>query len=72
MLRCGNTLKSVSETLLLPDERRNQTLLVQHGGEDVADAYLRSRLDHDWGSEFGTLPPDAPLQRRASRAVPST
>ena len=48
------------------------SLLVQHGDEDVADTYLRSRLDHDWGSEFGTLPPDAPLQRIASRAVPST
>ncbi len=47
-------------------------LLVQHGDQDVADTYFRSRLDHDWASEFGTLPADAPLQRIANRAVPST
>ena len=48
------------------------SLLVQHGDQDVADTYFRSRLDHDWATEFGTLPADAPLQRIANRAVPST
>jgi putative acyl-CoA dehydrogenase len=46
------------------------SLLVQHGEPDVTDAYLRSRLDGEWGREFGTLPSDAPLNRIAARAVP--
>ncbi|MEM7340663.1 MAG: acyl-CoA dehydrogenase family protein [Actinomycetota bacterium] len=46
-------------------------LLVRHGHNDVADTYLRTRLDGDWGREFGTLPGDAPLSSIAERAVPA-
>lgn len=46
------------------------SLLVQHGDQDVTDTYVRSRLGHDWGHEFGTLPGDAPLRRVADRAIP--
>jgi len=48
------------------------SLLVQHGDNDVTETYLRSRLDNDWGSEFGTLPSDAPLGRIASRSIPAS
>jgi len=48
------------------------SLLVQHGDHDVTETYLRSRLDNDWGSEFGTLPSDAPLGRIASRSIPAS
>jgi putative acyl-CoA dehydrogenase len=37
----------------------------------IADAYIRSRLDGDWGSEFGTLSSHVDLVALASRAVPS-
>ncbi|MGI9615669.1 MAG: acyl-CoA dehydrogenase family protein [Acidimicrobiales bacterium] len=47
------------------------TLLARHGDADVADTYARSRLDGDWGAEFGTLAADAPLAAIAGRAVPS-
>jgi len=47
------------------------TLLVRHGDGEVADTYIRSRIDRDWGHEFGTLPSDAPLERIARRAVPN-
>ncbi|WP_241385825.1 acyl-CoA dehydrogenase family protein [Rhodococcus sp. CH91] len=30
--------------------------LVRHGDPAVADAFCRSRLDHDWGIAMGTLP----------------
>jgi len=46
------------------------SLFVQHGEPDVTDTYLRSRLDGEWGREFGTLPSDAPLSRIAAQAVP--
>ncbi len=46
------------------------TLLVRHGDGDVADAYARSRLDGDWGSEFGTLSRHARIDAIADRAVP--
>ena len=36
----------------------------------LADAYIRSRLDHDWGSELGTLDPGLDLDRIVRRAVP--
>jgi len=45
-------------------------LLAQHGDQAVSDAYMRSRLGGDWGSEFGTLPTDAALSEIAHRAVP--
>ncbi len=46
------------------------SLLVQHGDQDVTDAYVRSRLGDDWGRELGTLPTDVPLRRLAERAIP--
>lgn len=48
------------------------SLLVQHGDQDVTETYVRSRLENDWGREFGTLPTDAPLRRIADRAIPQT
>ena len=36
----------------------------------TADAYVRSRLDGDWGSEFGTLSPELDLAVLARRACP--
>ncbi len=38
----------------------------------LADAYIRSRLDGDWGAEFGTLGPDADIDTIARRAVPGS
>ncbi|MGQ0486243.1 MAG: acyl-CoA dehydrogenase family protein [Hyphomicrobiales bacterium] len=32
------------------------SLLVRHGPATVADAFCASRLDHDWGGAYGTLP----------------
>ncbi len=46
------------------------TLLVRHGDADVAEAFLRSRLERDWGRELGTLPADAKVEAIARRAVP--
>ncbi|MCP3910860.1 MAG: DNA alkylation response protein [Actinomycetia bacterium] len=45
-------------------------LLVQHGDSAASDAYVRSRLGGDWGSELGTLPPDAALEAIARRGLP--
>ena len=36
----------------------------------IADAYMRSRLDGDWGAEFGTLNPQLDLAGLARRACP--
>jgi putative acyl-CoA dehydrogenase len=47
------------------------SLLVRHGDGDVADGYIRSRLDGDWGPLPGTLPADAALESIARRAVPA-
>jgi putative acyl-CoA dehydrogenase len=47
------------------------SLLVRHGDQAVADAYIRSRLGGDWGSMLGSLPPDAALGPIARRAVPA-
>jgi putative acyl-CoA dehydrogenase len=33
-------------------------LMVQHAPKEVADAFLRTRLDGDWGHALGTLPSD--------------
>ncbi|MEM7092576.1 MAG: acyl-CoA dehydrogenase family protein [Actinomycetota bacterium] len=46
------------------------TLVMRHGHPDVSATYVRSRIAGDWGTEFGTLPTDAPLARIAGRAVP--
>ncbi|MEC9180981.1 MAG: acyl-CoA dehydrogenase family protein, partial [Actinomycetota bacterium] len=38
----------------------------------IADAYIRSRLDAEWGSEFGSLPSELDLAGLAQRACPVT
>jgi putative acyl-CoA dehydrogenase len=38
----------------------------------IADAYIRSRLDGEWGSEFGSLPSELDLAGLAKRACPVT
>ena len=43
------------------------SLCLRHEPE-IADAYIRSRLDGDWGSEFGTLSSNLRLDRLARRA----
>ncbi len=45
-------------------------LLVEHGNDAVATAYLVSRLGGDWGATFGTLPPAVAVSEIAGRAVP--
>jgi putative acyl-CoA dehydrogenase len=32
------------------------SLLLRHGDAALADAFVASRLAHDWGTAFGTLP----------------
>ena len=41
-------------------------------GLSIADAYIRSRLDGEWGSEFGSLPSELDLAGLAQRACPVT
>jgi putative acyl-CoA dehydrogenase len=48
------------------------SLLLRHGDEHVADAYVRTRLGGDHGALFGTLPADAALPHLASRTIPRT
>jgi putative acyl-CoA dehydrogenase len=43
------------------------SLLVRHGDEAVADAFLASRLGGDWGQAFGTLPPGLDFARIIAR-----
>ena len=43
------------------------SLCLRHEPE-IADAYIRSRLDGDWGSEFGTLSSNVRLDHLARRA----
>ena len=38
----------------------------------IADAYIRSRLNGEWGSEFGSLPSELDLAGLAQRACPIT
>jgi putative acyl-CoA dehydrogenase len=45
-------------------------LLVRHGHPAVADAFVASRLDGDWGHAFGTLPPGLNLGPIIERATP--
>ena len=47
------------------------SLLIEQAPTEVADAFVRSRLGGDWGSLFGTLPPDAAIATIAARAVPT-
>jgi putative acyl-CoA dehydrogenase len=48
------------------------SLLVRFGDEAVADAFLSSRLERDWGQAFGTLPAGTDftriIERHAARA----
>lgn len=37
------------------------SLVVRHGHPAVADAFVASRLNGDWGRAFGTLPPGLDL-----------
>ncbi|MBX6766439.1 MAG: acyl-CoA dehydrogenase family protein [Actinomadura rubrobrunea] len=46
------------------------SLLVRHGHPAVADAFCATRLDGDWGSAFGTLPPGLDLGAIIERARP--
>jgi putative acyl-CoA dehydrogenase len=46
------------------------SLLVRHGHPAVADAFCASRLDHDWGQAFGTLPPGLDFGAIIARATP--
>jgi putative acyl-CoA dehydrogenase len=46
------------------------SLLVRHGHPAVADAFCASRLDHDWGVAFGTLPPGLDLGAIIARSTP--
>ena len=46
------------------------SLLTAHAPTAVADAFLASRLDGDWGHAFGTLPAGLDLLARIDRAMP--
>ncbi|OBK44051.1 acyl-CoA dehydrogenase family protein [Mycobacterium kubicae] len=48
------------------------SLLVRHGDSAVTEAFLATRLAHDWGGSFGTLPPQldvTPILQRATAAI---
>jgi putative acyl-CoA dehydrogenase len=47
-------------------------LAVRFADDEVADAFVRSRIDGDHGHLYGTLDPGLPLGRLAARAVPAT
>lgn len=44
-------------------------LLVRHGHPAVAEAFLVSRLDRQWGGAFGTLPTGLDLAPIIERAL---
>jgi len=46
------------------------SLLVRHSPAAVSDAFCQSRLDHDGGRAFGTLPPAADLAAILERTFP--
>ena len=46
------------------------SLLVRHGDEAVATAFIASRLEGDRGLAFGTLPPGVDTRRIVDRATP--
>ncbi|MGW1342132.1 acyl-CoA dehydrogenase family protein [Kribbella sp. NPDC002412] len=45
------------------------SLLIRHSTPDVADAFVASRLAHDWGGVFGTLPRTTPFQAIVERTI---
>jgi putative acyl-CoA dehydrogenase len=46
------------------------SLLVRHGDEAVAGAFVGSRIEGDRGLAFGTLPPGVDTERIVERATP--
>ena len=46
------------------------SLLLRHDEPEVADVYIGSRLNGDWGSEFGTLSSAAATETIARLAIP--
>jgi putative acyl-CoA dehydrogenase len=46
------------------------SLLIRHAPAGVADAFCATRLGHDWGSAFGTLPRGFDLRAILDRAAP--
>lgn len=46
------------------------SLLLRHGHPAVADAFTGSRLDRDWGTVFGTLPPGVDTATILDRGTP--
>ncbi len=63
-----------------PDARRlvgrmartvQAALLVRFGETAVADAFIATRLDNDWGAMLGTLPRGLRLEPLVERAVPA-
>lgn len=48
------------------------SLLVRHAPAAVADAFVASRLEGDWGFAFGTLPRGLDLAAIVERAAPVT
>ena len=47
------------------------SLLLQHAPDYVSDAFCRSRLAHDWGYNFGTLPANVDFASLLNRAWPN-
>jgi len=47
------------------------SLLVRHAPPYVSDAFVRSRLEGDWGNAFGTLPRGLDLRAIVDRAAPT-
>ena len=45
-------------------------LLIQNGPKEIADAFVASRLDGDWGRAFGTLPASVAFARIIERHRP--
>lgn len=46
------------------------SLLSRYGSQSVADAFVATRLDGDWGRSLGTLPPYVPLAEIVARGWP--
>jgi putative acyl-CoA dehydrogenase len=45
--------------------------LIKHGNPAVTEAFVRSRLGHDWGVAYGTLPPGVDTATILERARPT-
>jgi putative acyl-CoA dehydrogenase len=45
--------------------------LIKHGNPAVTEAFVRSRLGHDWGVVYGTLPPGVDTATILERARPT-